>query len=145
MPGPENVSLNEGRSKKRRALAVGCVAVLLFASVAMVCAFGALVFFFAPSGEVPEGTADAIAIANRDPRVAETFGTPLEATGRKSGGVTTFMDDEMLDTVVNVKGPRGKGAFHIAGQRKRGRLWSYDTLVLSPQVGQPIDLRKRPR
>lgn len=119
-------------------IAIGCLVPIVLGIVLLTC-LGGLVFLGATG--IPDGTDDAMAIANRDARVTNALGSPVTAASKKSGGVTSFGSEEYLDTVIVVEGPSGKGEYQIAGMRKRGRLWSYDTLVLTPVGGSPINLQ----
>ena len=82
---------------------------------------------------------DALALAQRDPRVAEVLGTPVEAGLFTSGSVSTENRSGSADLDIPIHGPKGKASIHVVATREGGR-WSYTRMIVTPDKGAVIDL-----
>lgn len=104
------------------------------------CIAGLVVFVFGAikSSDVYHG---AIHRVEKDPRVVQALGSPIETGWWISGNVHVSEGTGNADFDFPVKGPKGRGKVHVVATRESGN-WIYSELTVTPSNGPPIDLLK---
>ncbi len=82
---------------------------------------------------------DAVRRAESNPQVQAALGTPIGTGFWVTGSVHTSNDSGTADVKIPIEGPKQKANIHCVATMKENN-WSYDTLVVEPEHGPPIDL-----
>jgi hypothetical protein len=116
---------------------IGCAAILVFGAL---CIAAVVVFVFGAikSSDVYRG---AIHRVERDPRVIQSIGSPVESGWWLTGNVHVNDRGGDADFSFPVHGPKGKGMVHAVAVRESGN-WIYSELTFTPSNGPPVDLLK---
>ena len=114
---------------------LGC-AVVIVVGIAFVVFIITVVFGAMRSSEPYR---EAVARAERDPRVIALLGTPIKPGYFFSGSVNTQNRDGNATFDIPLSGPKGKATLRVEAVKKRGR-WTYTELVVTPKTGPEINL-----
>jgi hypothetical protein len=116
---------------------IGCAALLLFGAL---CIAGVAVFVVSAikSSDVYRG---AVHRVERDPRVIQSIGSPVESGWWLTGNVHVNERGGDADFTFPVHGPNGRGLVREVANRESGN-WIYSELTFTPSNGSPIDLLK---
>ncbi len=114
---------------------IGCLGMLL-AFAAFVGAIFLLVTSVVKSSDVYR---EALARAEKDPRVTDALGSPLEVGWMISGSIETTGPSGQADIAIPVSGPRGSARIYATAEKRAGR-WRFDTLLMRTPEGREIDL-----
>lgn len=118
-------------------IGLGCGTVII-AGVSFVAIVVFIVFTAMRSSEPYR---DALARAQRDPRVIAALGSRIEPSYFFSGSIKTENRDGSANIDIPLHGPKGKGTLHVVATKSNGH-WTYDTM--SVETGdQTLDLRDR--
>ncbi len=82
---------------------------------------------------------DAVRRAESNPQVQAALGTPIGTGFWVTGSVHTANDSGTADVKIPIEGPKQKANIHCVATMKNDN-WKYDTLVVEPEHGPPIDL-----
>ena len=110
----------------------------------VVVAFVAFIFFIVGSamrGNQPYK--DGLARAQKDPRVIEALGAPIEPGWFVSGQIHGAGRSGSADIDIPLKGSKQEGSVHVIGMKEGGR-WTYTRMIVTPDNGEPIDLLAAP-
>ncbi len=77
--------------------------------------------------------------AEKDPRVIEALGAPVETGFWVSGNVNVSGNTGQADITIPLSGPKGKARLHGVGTRDSSG-WHYSELTVKPEAGATIDL-----
>jgi hypothetical protein len=83
----------------------------------------------------------AKATVQKDPRVIQALGSPVEPGWWIKGNVNVRNQTGEADIEFPISGPKGSGRVHAVATRESGG-WHYSELTATPQNGPPIDLLK---
>ena len=83
----------------------------------------------------------AIATAQRDPRVIEALGSPIEAGFWVGGNVNMEGGTGHANIYFPIHGPKGRARVNAIATKEAG-AWRYSELTVIPANGPPIDLLK---
>jgi hypothetical protein len=101
-------------------IAIGCA--VMFVAVVAFVAFVFVVVFGSMRSSTPYK--DAVAMAQRDPRVIAALGSPVEPGLLISGSINTRNDSGDAKLAIPLSGPKGKGTLHVEATKVRGN-WTY--------------------
>lgn len=82
---------------------------------------------------------DAVRRAQQNPQVQAALGTPIGTGFWVSGSVHSANDTGTADVRIPIQGPKQKANIHCVASMKENN-WKYETLVVEPEHGPPIDL-----
>jgi cytochrome oxidase complex assembly protein 1 len=116
---------------------IGCGALLVL-GVVFVVGIVIIVFGAIKTTDIYRG---ARATAERDPRVIEALGTPIETGIWVSGSVNVEGGTGRANIEFPIHGPKGRARVHAVAS-KEGGSWRYSELTVTPSNGPPIDLLK---
>ena len=118
---------------------IGC-AVMVGGVVALIVFIVTIVF-----GSMRSSTPyrEAVAKAKHDPRVIAAFGSPVKDSYIFSGSINTRNRDGDAKLDIPMYGPKGGGTLRVVATKQRGR-WYYNQMVVTPKVGEEIDLMTSP-
>lgn len=101
----------------------GCLTIIiLFIALLGVGIFGVTKMF---TGSEPYTF--ALEQATNNEQVIELLGQPVETNGIMQGSINFSNNDGDADFSIPIKGPNGKGAIYVVGE-KRNDTWSYTEL-----------------
>ena len=86
---------------------------------------------------------DGLAAAQKDKRVIEALGAPVEPGWFVSGQIKTTGRSGHANIDIPLKGSKQDGSLHVVGSKEGGR-WSYHRMIMTPDRGEPIDLLAAP-
>jgi cytochrome oxidase complex assembly protein 1 len=115
--------------------AIGCGLALVIVGIVIVGAF-MLAFGLIKQTFVYK---DAVHRAETNPQVIAALGTPIGTGWLVSGSVHTEKNSGTADVRIPIEGPKGKANIHCVATMTDNN-WKYDTLVVEPEHGPPIDL-----
>jgi hypothetical protein len=116
---------------------IGCLAIVLLGALG-IAAIVVIVFGAIKSSDVYRG---ARATAQKDPRVIQALGSPVEPGWWIKGNVNVRDHSGEADIEFPISGPKGSGRVHAVATRESSG-WRYSELVVTPANGPPIDLLK---
>ena len=116
---------------------IGCLSLIVLAGIA-VAAIVLIVFGAIKSTDVYRG---AKATAQKDPRVIQALGSPIEPGWWIKGNVNVRNQSGEADIEFPINGPKGSGRVHAVATRESSG-WHYSELMVTPANGPPIDLLK---
>jgi hypothetical protein len=116
---------------------IGCLAIILLGAIG-IAAIVVIVFGAIKSSDVYRG---ARATAQKDPRVIQALGSPVEPGWWIKGNVNVRDHSGEADIEFPISGPKGNGRVHAVATRESSG-WRYSELVVTPANGPPIDLLK---
>jgi hypothetical protein len=116
---------------------IGCLAVIVLGAIG-IAAIVVIVFGAIKSSDVYKG---ARATAQKDPRVIQALGSPVEPGWWIKGNVSVRDHSGEADIDFPISGPKGSGRVHAVATRENSG-WRYSELVVTPENGPPIDLLK---
>ena len=119
---------------------IGCGVALVIIGVVVIGLFFA-VFGLIKSTRVYK---DAVHRAETNPQVIAAFGTPIKTGFFVSGHIDTSNNKGSADVNIPISGPKQKGTIHCVATLRGENNWRYDTLVVEPEHGPPIDLLATP-
>lgn len=123
-------------TKVVRAL-IGCTTVI----VVMGAFVGAVIFVAGISMRASQPYKDVIARAQKDPRVLEALGAPVEPGWVVSGRIRSSSRRRSEASVeIPLKGSRQNGSVYVSATQEGGEPWTYHRMVMTPDRGEPIDL-----
>ena len=82
---------------------------------------------------------DAVRRAQSNPQVQAALGTPIGTGWYIDGSLHTNNDSGSADVRIPIEGPKQKAKIHCVATMTHNN-WKYDTLVVEPENGPPIDL-----
>ena len=103
----------------------GCVTMVLLC-VLFVAGIIGVVFASLRNSDVVR---QSIALAERNPEVALTLGSPLKPGWLVSGSISLNGSSGNADVSIPVSGPRGKGTIYCVARKSAGQ-WTYDKLEI---------------
>ena len=116
---------------------IGCGAIIIL-GVACIAAIVLFVFGAIKSTDAYRGARSRV---ERDPRVIEALGSPVETGWWISGHVNVENRRGTADFTFPVHGPKDRGTVHAVAAKENDR-WDYSELTVTPSNGPPIDLLK---
>ena len=116
---------------------IGCGVIIVLCGI-FVAGIVLIVFGAIKSSDVYRGAMHRV---ERDQRVIDAIGTPVETGWWINGNVHVAEQRGNADFSFPVHGPKGKGTVHTVATRESGN-WIYNELTFTPSNGPPIDLLK---
>ncbi|PYQ30436.1 MAG: hypothetical protein DMF56_06385 [Acidobacteria bacterium] len=120
---------------------VGLGCGILFVGFIAFCAFIFFVVFGAMRRSEPYR--HAIAVAQSDPRVIATLGSPVKVSFFFTGSINTHNNDGDAKLDIPISGPKGAGILHVTATKTDGK-WFYNRMYVKPLKGDEIDLMSSP-
>jgi Cytochrome oxidase complex assembly protein 1 len=116
---------------------IGCAAIIVLCAVG-IAGIVLIVFGALKSSDVYRG---ARATAERDPRVIEALGSPIEAGFWVGGSVKVEGGTGRANIFFPIHGPKGQARVSAVATKEAGS-WRYSEMIVTPSNGPPIDLLK---
>jgi hypothetical protein len=116
---------------------IGCLAAIVIGLLG-IAAIVIVVFGAIKSTDAYKGARDQ---AQRDPRVIEALGTPIESGIWVMGNVNVDTNGGNADFEFPISGPKSPAKVHAIATRDTSG-WHYSLLTVTPRSGPPIDLLK---
>ena len=136
-PGPAPAAAPPKKSGCLKWTLIGC-GVLIALGIAGIAALVLVVFGAIKSSDAYRGAKSA---AEKDPRVIEALGSPIESGIWVSGTGNVVSNGGNANFKFPIHGPKGEAIVHAVATRDTSG-WHYSELIVTPKNGPPIDLLK---
>lgn len=120
--------------------AAGCTIIV----IAMGAFVAVVVFVLSHAMRATQPYKDIIARAQKDPRVVEALGAPVNPGWFVSGRIRSSRSRSYARLEIPLRGSKQNGSVFVAATQEGSQPWTYHRLLMTPDRGEPIDLLAAP-